>query len=150
MRLLFLVNLFFVFGFSLLNAQETFQNRKGLAINGYDTVAYFTQGRPVKGDSRFSHYYNGATWQFVSTENKTLFIQKPESYMPQYGGYCAYAVSQGYTARIKPDAWQIVEGKLYLNYNKRIRRKWGEMSLEYIKLANRNWPEIRIRKINKK
>ena len=150
MRLFFLINLFFVFGVTILNAQETFQNRKGLAINGYDTVAYFTQGKPVKGYSRFSHYYNGATWQFVSSENKTLFIQAPEAYTPQYGGYCAYAVSQGYTARIKPDAWQIVEGKLYLNYNKWIQRKWEKMSSQYIKLADGNWPEIRVRKINKK
>src|SRR5437016_4674828 len=86
----------------------------GIAIKGYDPVAYFTQSKPVKGSSAFTYQWMNATWWFASAEARDEFARIPEKYAPQYGGYCAYGVSQGHTAPIDPEAWTIVEGKLYL------------------------------------
>ncbi len=88
----------------------------GVAINGYDPVAYFTMEEPVKGDAAFSSEWNGATVQFASAENKSMFDANPDKYAPLYGGYCAYAVSKGYTATTDPAAWSVVEDQLYLNF----------------------------------
>ena len=85
----------------------------GTAIEGYDPVAYFTESRPVEGASAFSHDWMGVTWYFASAENRVQFAAEPERYAPQYGGYCAWAVAHGYTAKIDPKAWKIVDGKLY-------------------------------------
>ncbi len=112
------------------------------AIRGYDTVAYFTENKPVKGKSKFSIEYNEATWLFSSEENLALFKGNPEKYAPQYGGYCAYAVSQGSTASIKPELFTIHEGKLYLNYNESINDKWTKNKEAFITDADKNWPEL--------
>ncbi len=112
------------------------------AIKGYDTVAYFTQQEAVKGDSQFSTDYQGATWLFSSQENLDLFIENPEKYAPQYGGYCAYAVAQNQTASIKPELFTIEDGKLYLNYNSSINEKWQANREEYIRDADKNWPGL--------
>ena len=114
----------------------------GKAIRGYDPVAYFKQGKPVKGSKQFTHDYNGATWHFSSAENRDLFASSPAAYAPQYGGYCAYAVSQGYTASTIPEAWDIVNGKLYLNYSKSVQRTWKKKQSNYIQSADRNWPGV--------
>ena len=92
-----------------------FVDDNNIAIRGTDPVAYFTQGGPVAGSADFTHTWNNATWQFSSAENRDLFASNPEQYAPQYGGFCAWAMSQGYTASIDPSAWKIVDGKLYLN-----------------------------------
>ena len=112
------------------------------AIKGYDPVAYFTQGGPAKGKGAHSHEWMGATWYFVSAENMALFAGDPEKYAPQYGGYCAYAVSQGYTAKIDPDAWKIVDDKLYLNFSRKVQKLWEEDIPGYIAEADANWPKI--------
>lgn len=112
------------------------------AISGYDAVAYFTEGMPVKGDSQFSLEYMGANWLFSSAENLALFREDPEAYAPQYGGYCAYAVANGDTASAEPDLWTIHEGKLYLNYSRRINRRWKDDMSEYIEQANTLWPSF--------
>lgn len=112
------------------------------AIKGYDTVAYFTENRAVEGESKFNTEYKGATWLFSSQENLDLFKSNPEAYAPQYGGYCAYAVSQGSTASIKPELFTIHEGKLYLNYNKRINDKWINNKDSFISDADKNWPNL--------
>lgn len=112
------------------------------AIKGYDSVAYFTEGEPVKGQAEFSIEYQGANWLFSSQENLKLFSANPEKYVPQYGGYCAYAVSQGYTASIKPELFTIHNGKLYLNYNESVNEKWGADKDSYIKDANINWLKL--------
>ena len=91
----------------------------GVAIRGYDTVAYFAGNGPVKGSEQFTHQWMGATWRFASSENRDRFAAAPESFAPQFGGYCAWAVSNNYTAPIDPAAWKIVDGKLYLNYDSR-------------------------------
>jgi YHS domain-containing protein len=120
-----------------------------LIIKGYDPVAYFTTGKPIKGLKDFEHQWMGATYRFFSKENLELFKKAPEKYAPQYGGYCAYAVSQGYTAPVDPEAWDIVNGKLYLNYNKSVQKKWREKRDEYIPAADKNWPELKT-KVQKK
>ncbi len=117
-------------------------NKKGIAIKGYDPVAYFTKGEPVKGSPEFQHEWNSAVWHFSSAEHRDMFKAGPETYAPQYGGYCAYAVSQGSTANIDPKAWKIVDGKLYLNLNMRIHKKWEKDIPGYIKKADKNWPGV--------
>ena len=119
-----------------------FVDNKGLAIRGTDPVAYFTQGSPVAGKPEFAHNWSGATWLFANEEHRDLFAANPEQYAPQYGGFCAWAVSQGYTASIDPQAWKIVDGKLYLNYNKGIQRRWEKDIPGNIKKANSNWPKV--------
>jgi YHS domain-containing protein len=112
------------------------------AINGYDPVAYFTEGRPVEGSEAFTHEWNGATWRFASVESRDAFAANPEEFAPQYGGYCAYAVANGYTAKTEPDAWTIHDGKLYLNFSRRIRRRWEKDIPGHIASANENWPSV--------
>lgn len=113
-----------------------------VAVSGYDTVAYFTEGRPIKGDARFFTQYEGAQWRFASAQNRNLFMQEPQKYAPQYGGYCAWAVSQGYTASADPLRWRIVEGKLYLNYDADVQKKWESNIPDFIQKANRYWPKV--------
>lgn len=114
----------------------------GVAIKGYDPVAYFTDGRPVKGDSEFEHEYLDATWRFASAAHRDVFARDPMKYMPQYGGYCAYGVSKGYAVGIDPEAWKIVGGKLYLNYNHDVQKMWLEDVPGRVKKADENWPKI--------
>jgi len=113
------------------------------AIKGYDTVAYFTQGEPVKGSDEFSTSYKGANWLFSSQENLDLFLANPTKYEPQYGGFCAYAVAQGSTASIKPELFTIHEGRLFLNYSNSINDKWLANKKDFIEKADANWPAIR-------
>ncbi|MCG8333321.1 MAG: YHS domain-containing protein [Proteobacteria bacterium] len=112
------------------------------AVGGYDAVAYFTEGKPVKGKSDFKTNYMGADWLFNSQENLNAFKSNPEKYAPQYGGYCAWAVSQGYTAKGDPKHWSIVNDKLYLNYNAEIQNKWDKNKANFIVQANKNWPSV--------
>ena len=119
-----------------------FTNFRGRAIRGYDTVAYFKEGRPVKGLKKFQHEWMEAKWLFSSRENLDDFVKSPESYAPQYGGYCAWAVSQGYTASTDPEAWYIHEGKLYLNFSKSVQKKWLQDVPGNIEKADRNWPKL--------
>lgn len=119
-----------------------FTGRGEFAINGYDAVAYHKQQKPVKGNSEFTAQWNGAKWRFASDENRSLFESDPERWAPRYGGYCAWAVSNNYTAKTDPDAWSIVDDRLYLNYNRRIRKKWSKDIPGNIKRADANWPEV--------
>lgn len=114
----------------------------GAAIDGADPVAYFTEGRPVEGKREFSAQWNGASWRFASAANRDLFLADPERYAPQYGGYCAWAVSQGYTASSDPDNWRIVDGKLYLNYSQSVQKDWEQDIPANITKADANWPKI--------
>ena len=114
----------------------------GNAVKGYDPVAYFTVGQPVMGQEEFQYSWENARWLFSSREHLTLFQENPEKYAPQYGGYCAYAVSQGTTADIDPEAWAIVDGKLYLNLNKDVQTLWNKDRTGYIEMADKNWPKL--------
>jgi hypothetical protein len=112
------------------------------AVGGYDTVAYFTQQQPVKGDRRFVHQWKGAEWRFASAENRDRFAAAPEQYAPQYGGYCAWAVAQGYTASGDPQYWKLVDGKLYLNYDASVQKKWEQDIPGFIAKGDGNWPAV--------
>jgi YHS domain-containing protein len=113
-----------------------------LGAGGYDVVAYFKQGKAVPGDSAISVSYKGATWHFANAEDKALFLKNPTAYAPQYGGYCAWAVSQNYTASGDPEVWRIVNGKLYLNYDREVQAKWNANVAADIAAADRNWPSV--------
>ncbi|MEM6519196.1 MAG: YHS domain-containing (seleno)protein [Cyanobacteria bacterium P01_C01_bin.70] len=113
-----------------------------VAIAGADPVAYFTEEAYVPGSAEFTHEWSGATWQFASAENRDEFASNPEQYAPQYGGFCAWAVSQGKTAPIEPEAWKIVDGKLYLNYDARIQERWAQDIPGNIAKADSNWPGV--------
>lgn len=114
----------------------------GLAIRGYDPVAYFTEGEAVAGSADFQHEWQGATWQFSSAENLVAFASNPEAYAPQYGGYCAKALSEGNLASIDPEAWRIVDGELYLNYSPEVQQQWLQDVPGNIAKGDANWPEI--------
>jgi hypothetical protein len=120
---------------------EIYADRAG-AMRGYDPVAYFTENRPVKGAAAFTHQWKGATWRFASAENRARFAAAPEKFAPQYGGYCAYAVANNYTASIDPQAWRIVDGKLYLNYSLAVRETWAKDIPGNISKADANWPGV--------
>lgn len=114
----------------------------GIAVGGSDVVAYFIQSAPVQGLPEYSHDWNGVTWYFSSAANRDTFAADPEAYAPQYGGYCAWAVSEGYTASTVPDAWRIVDGKLYLNFSRRIQSRWEGDIPARIRSADANWPTV--------
>ncbi len=119
------------------------KNIFGTALKGYDPVAYFKESRPVKGQDEFRHDWLGAKWYFASATNRDEFARNPEKYAPQFGGYCAWAVANGYTANIDPEAWRIVDGKLYLNYSKDVQKKWEADIPGFIKKGNENWPKLK-------
>ena len=122
---------------------EIYQTWLGVAIKGYDPVAFYKDGKPVKGSDKYEYKWKDAKWRFASAENRDLFKANPENYAPRYGGYCAWAVSQGSTAGVDPkNAWKIVEGKLYLNYNVDIQEKWAADIPGNIKKADANWPGV--------
>ena len=111
------------------------------AIRGYDPVAYHTEHRPVKGDAAYRYHYNDATWYFASEENLALFRSDPERYTPQYGGYCAYAMSKGYVVSTDPEAWYVERDKLYLNFSKSVRETWLEDIPGYVAKADGHWQQ---------
>lgn len=115
---------------------------KGVAVGGYDPVTYFTDGKPVKGSKDLTTEYKGATWRFASAANRDAFQADPAKYAPQYGGYCAYAVSKGSTAKGDPQAWTVHGGKLYLNFDKRVRATWAKDIPGNVKKADANWPAV--------
>lgn len=118
-------------------------NEKGVAIHGYDVVAYFTKSKPVKGDSKLAVNWNNATWYFADQQDLDLFKANPEKYAPQYGGYCAYGVSDNHKAPTKPEAWSIVNGKLYLNYNMDVQADWKKEQAKRITDADKYWQAIK-------
>lgn len=113
-----------------------------VGVSGYDVVSYFTDGRPVRGTTQFRVTHQGVEYRFASAEHLAAFQANPTRYLPQYGGYCAWAVSQGYTASANPNNWRIVDGKLYLNYNTEIQRRWEQNIPSFIQSANANWPSV--------
>lgn len=117
-----------------------YNSSSGIALKGYDPVAYFNSKQPTQGDSRFAHDWSGVTWQFSSAENMNLFSENPESYAPKFGGFCSFAVSKGFTADISPDAWYVEGGNLYVFADQNVRDNWvaslDEGSLEK---STANW-----------
>ena len=144
-KLILVLSILFISVVSYAQNTEIFSNKKG-AINGYDAVAYFKESKPVKGDTQFNYQWKDANWYFSSKENLETFKANPEQYVPQYGGYCAYGTSEGHKAPTEPDAWTIVDGKLYLNYNKDVKVLWNKNQSELIKKADANWVELKGKK----
>ena len=135
------LGLYFATAGSALSEPVVFSTSAG-AIRGYDPVAYFSEGRAVKGQREFKYEWSGAVWFFSSRENLGLFRQEPARYAPQYGGYCAFAMSKGSHAPSDPHAWTIHDDKLYLNYSKSVRRTWSKNIPLYIKRADRHWTRL--------
>jgi YHS domain-containing protein len=142
-RLTFLVVLaLLVFNVGSTFAGEYFE-RDGVAIDGYDPVAYFTDMKPVKGSSAFHADYQGSTFHFGSAAHRDAFADDPGRFAPQYGGYCAYGMAKGYKASIDPAAFTVVGDKLYLNYSETVRSQWLTDIPGYTRKADANWPEVR-------
>ena len=111
------------------------------AIRGYDPVAYFIMGEPTVGKAKYSSKWQGAIYRFENADNLALFKSDPERYAPQYGGYCAYAMSRGAIATTDPEAWSIVNGKLYLNFSLAVQKRWQKDVPGHIRAANDIWPQ---------
>lgn len=114
----------------------------GVAINGFDSVAYFTQSAHVLGSADFTFEWKGAIWPFASAENLDMFAADPEKYAPQYGGYCAFALAHNAIATSAPEAWTVHKGKLYLNYSLSVREQWRTDPDGFIARADANWPGV--------
>lgn len=115
----------------------------GKAIKGYDAVAFFKDSAAVKGAEQFSYQWKGATWLFSSKENKDAFIADPSKYEPQYGGYCAYGTADGHKAPTETNTWTLFNGKLYFNYNSKVKDLWLKNQPVFIQQADINWPLIK-------
>ncbi len=115
---------------------------KGVAVGGYDPVAYFTAGRAMRGLPTLTTEHEGATWRFATAANRDLFLADPTRYAPQFGGYCAWAVANNYTAKGDPEAWTVHDGKLYLNYNESVRKNWAKDIPGNVRKGNSNWPKV--------
>ena len=122
---------------SLLNL-----DKKGIAIQGYDPVAFFTQNRTVKGLLEFESKYNGARYLFATAEDKATFDANPAKYEPQFGGFCAYGASQGHTAPVKIEAFQIVNGRLLMQYDLGVKKEFNKDQQGNLQKADKNWPGI--------
>lgn len=107
-----------------------------IAIDGYDSVAYWTESTAIEGKKKYTVEWQGAKWRFASEENLTLFQENPEKYAPEYGGYCAWAMSDDRLAGIDGEAWTIYEGKLYLNYNMRVMEEWRQDKALFVEQAD--------------
>lgn len=126
---------------------NTLGSAEGIAIDGYDPVAYFREGGPRKGLPEHALKHGGATWHFASAQNRALFSADPERYKPAYGGFCAYGTSRGYLVKIEPEAWSIVDGRLYLNYDLGVRETWARDTAKYLDRSEKNWPRLTARDI---
>jgi YHS domain-containing protein len=119
-----------------------FGGRGDTAIRGYDTVAYFTEGKPVKGQDAFVTEWMGAKWKFASKAHLDRFKASPDKYAPQYGGYCAFGVAQGYLVKVEPDQFKILDGKLYLNYDASVQATWLKDPAGYIRTADAKFAQL--------
>ena len=137
----FLIIVFLLIASYSVHADDAVINKdkSGLALKGFDAVGYFKQAKAIEGKKEFEHTWMDATWRFSTAENRDLFAKSPEKYAPQFGGYCAFGVTGGYLAPTDPTAWKVVEGKLYLNYDSDIQKKWSEDIPGNIKKANEKW-----------
>jgi YHS domain-containing protein len=120
----------------------TYSSTKGIAIKGYDPVAYMEMNKAVEGNTKYILEWSGSKWQFISQANLEKFKLSPQTYAPQYGGYCAYGCSENHKAPTDPNAFTIVSGKLYLNYNLETRQEWLKDTANRIKTANTFWPNL--------
>lgn len=121
-------------------------DKHGLALQGYDPVGYFTEGRPVEGNPSFSATYKGALYHFASAKNRDAFRKNPAKYEPQFGGYCGYAASINTISPITPHYWQILNGRLVLQHNQKAWNLWTKDVKGNLAKADGNWPRLKNRK----
>ena len=115
-------------------------NQGGIALKGYDVVAYFSEGMARKGLLDYEVEYQGLVWRFSSEANKVAFMKDSSNYLPQFGGYCAFGASQGYKASTKPHVFEIVDGKLYFNFARYVQKRWRRDMEKNILAAEAKWP----------
>jgi YHS domain-containing protein len=127
---------------SLTSHAGEFNEHSGVAIKGYDPVAFFKQNKPVRGNDDLRFDYKGSTFVFASAENRAAFAADPVKYAPQYGGYCAFGTARGYKADIDPSTFTVVDGRLYLNYNTQVQKEWAGDRARFIGQANERWPTV--------
>ncbi|MFD2523381.1 YHS domain-containing (seleno)protein [Emticicia soli] len=139
-KLVQIVILSLFFTGSIFAQEKAFYEKNGVAINGYDPVAYFTESKAIEGKEAFSFVWNETKWLFSSQQNLDAFKANPAKYAPQYGGFCAFGVSEKHKSPTDPDAWTIVDDKLYLNYSKKVKELWSKDIPNRIQKANDNWP----------
>jgi len=132
--------------FSQVNKSALNLDRNGVAIQGYDAVAFFTQGKPVKGSAKFQSSYKGATYYFASAEDKTAFDGNPAKYEPQFGGFCAYGVSLGHLVPVKIEATQVVDGRLLMQYDLDTKKEFNKDPAGNLAKADKNWPGLAAKK----
>lgn len=127
-----------------LLAPMAWSDETRLSNGGYDPVAYFADGKPIQGSTEFEYVWHDARWRFASADHRDLFIKDPEHYAPQYEGYCAMGVAwqEPHKDTVDPNAWAIVDGKLYLTHTTRSLAAWQEKAAENIKRADQNWPTV--------
>ncbi|ASP36777.1 YHS domain-containing (seleno)protein [Labrenzia sp. VG12] len=141
--LLGLTALFSAAAFTASADEITTFTKDGAAIGGTDPVAYFTEGKPVAGTDEFTYVFDDVTWKFSSAENRDLFKSDPAKYAPQYGGFCAFGTAMGFKVPVIPDAWSIVDGKLYLNNSHKVQERFEQDVPGYIRKATLNWDIIK-------
>jgi YHS domain-containing protein len=144
MKQIITIALFVITTFSY--AQGSYFSKDGVAINGYDPVAFFNDDAAIKGSSQYTHEWNGVVWQFKNAENRDAFKSTPEKYAPQFGGYCAFGVSENHKSPTDPEAFTIVDDKLYLNYNMGVRKEWRKDINDRIKKGKKNWAVLKDQK----
>lgn len=132
----------FILSVSAFAQNPAFNNTKGVAIKGFDPVAYFTQQKAVEGNESFNYDWSGSKWLFSSQANLEAFKENPEKFAPQFGGFCAYGVSENHKSPTDPNAWTIVDDKLYLNYNLKVKELWSKDIPTRIKKATDLWPSL--------
>jgi YHS domain-containing protein len=142
MKALYIIILLFLSEGAIAQKAEIFQ-KDGLAIRGYDPVSFFKQGGPLKGDEKFAYEWRETRWLFSSSANLELFKTDPEKYAPQYGGYCAYGMAEGHKAPTETDTWTILDGRLYFNYNRKVKEIWMKDTKGFIEKADTNWPRLK-------
>ena len=134
--------LFFAQCTSSKKGPEVFQ-KSGIALGGYDPVAFFREQKPVMGAASFTTKWNDAVWHFSTKENLDSFVNSPDRYAPQYGGYCAFGTAEGHKAPTEVDTWTILDGKLYFNYNQEVKGLWEKDRSKFIQQADGNWESIK-------
>lgn len=140
-RSLFFAGLFACAGLAVAD-DAVFTTEAG-AIRGYDPVAYHVEGKPVRGKPDITFMWQDAEWHFATTENRDTFAANPEKYAPRYGGFCAFGTSRGYKVSTQPEAFSIIDGALYLNYNVEVQKTWNKDRPGYIKKADANWATLK-------
>ncbi|RFS15532.1 YHS domain-containing (seleno)protein [Emticicia sp. C21] len=137
-----IVILLLLFSGSVFAQEKAVYEKNGIAINGYDPVGYFTESNAIEGKETFSYVWSNTKWLFISQENLDAFKANPAKYAPQFGGFCAFGVSENHKSPTDPNAWTIVDDKLYLNYSKKVKELWSKDIPTRIKKASDNWPSL--------